>query len=143
MTELQLMLAATDWMTGLNLVVNVLLTIAVAYVGMKARKIERLEGELKEQARQLVKAEIAMQTGELARSIDVLSERVRSILERLAKGDSAFDRLGEGKHSLEIKLMTRIGECATKEDMRLLTERMEAMQVELAKVVARGHVAVG
>lgn len=122
----------------LNLVVTTVMAFVLAWVATRTRKIESLEGELKAAAAHQVDTQIAAKTMELSGLIRVLTNEIQGINRRLERGDGYFDQLGQKGHELELKLIERITErCATKEDMRLLSQRFDAMQQAMARVIVQ------
>ena len=127
------------WMIGLsllNLVVSVVMAFVLAWVATRTRKIETLEGELKATAANLVETQITVKTSELSGLIRVLTNEIQSINRRLERGDGHFDQLGQKGHELELKIIERITErCATKEDVRALSQRFDALQQAVARAL--------
>lgn len=120
----------------INLVVNGLLTIVVAWVAAKTRRIESLESRLEAKAEQLIDSRMSAKTGELMTEVRVMMAEMRQINARLQNGDRAFGEIFDKSHALEIKIIERISQtCATREDVRHLSQRFDSLQQAVARAL--------
>ena len=118
---------------------NILYTVAIAYIASKSRKIEALEEKLEKSAEAHIDQQFKVARAEIQVPLNALAGRVDRVEERLAMGDGNFDKLADRDGQLERMLGQRFevlkdwihANCASKEDMRHLEERIDV--ISLAK----------
>lgn len=141
------LLAVSDTATFVMWSVNLVITIAVGVfmtlglrgLDARTRKIESLETDLKKTAKDLVTAEIGLQTKSLQGSIDRLTEQMTGVRERLRDGDNELEKLGERGQKFELALRGQTSEIkdwmndkfAGKAEMQLLCTRFDALAQHL------------
>jgi len=126
-----IMLAASnpDWLQWANLVLTLILTSGVAWVGSKARKIETLEKSLADAAETMIEQKFEAYETKCKLSHVATEREIADMRRRLEKGDGNFDELGAGEHRLEIKLVAAIGDmkeamlkqCADRDEVKELS----------------------
>jgi hypothetical protein len=140
-------MAIAQWM------INAAMVVAISYLGLKSRELVELKRDLQEGAAELVDTRIrAMseqcelkcgalahpvgQITELNASVRVIMTEIASINKRLERGDAEFDRTAQRREDLMVSVRTEIeavresvrDQCATKDDVRRLEQRIETMQ---------------
>ena len=93
-----------------GIALDVLLTVGLFYVGIKASKIDKLEDTLSTKADALIAAKLESHTGPLRTSIDNLSRELQVVHRRLEEGEADKDRLGEKGQSVAIQIERLVGD---------------------------------
>jgi len=151
----QLPVASGQWpvavLDGLGITLSIIqfalsigMAIALAWVASKTRKIETLEEKLEETTSRLVDTKLVAAMAELRITIAGLAEQVKHIAGRLERGDDKFEQLGDGRQTLELRLLSKIGDlkdfvrenCASKGDFDSLSKRFAELQVVVARTEA-------
>ena len=101
------------WAIGLSVVVgqfifNVIFGLALASMNRKTSRIDRLEENAQEAAKDLVDQRLAKVSAELIGAIDLLGQRVDHIVDRLKAGDLDLKALNDRDHVLELKFAGKI-----------------------------------
>ncbi|MCC6425118.1 MAG: hypothetical protein IT447_16715 [Phycisphaerales bacterium] len=124
-------------------VFNLVVTLALAYIGAKNRQVEKLQDEIKMSA----KTEIRLQLEPLRQTIDAMVRRMKD-------GEELFGRMGEKDHQVELKMVNQLSELkdsirdcyATRSDVAnlaaavdKLSVRFDGMQRLIARAVEGGR----
>jgi hypothetical protein len=126
----------------ISIVVNVFVVIALAYVGSKTSKIDKLEEALEDKAAKLIEAKFSVLAAEMNTPIAQLATIVDQIQNRLARGDESFNEQFDKAHELEIKqtmsnAATRewaMKTFVTREEFHEIADSLRKMQVSLARL---------
>jgi L-2-hydroxyglutarate oxidase LhgO len=116
------------WQIG-QWVFNFIVTVSLAYVAAKNRKIEQLEATLKEATDRQIEDRFRAMSRELTLHLEPLLKEIDKICERLNAGDQDFRRLMDGDRQVEIKLLKEIAavreQMLTRTDLQRLREELK------------------
>lgn len=137
-------LAESEMLGWANLVVSFLLTIAMAYIGSKTRKIETLETDLKAAADKSIDSRFQIVAAEFRASIAEFNVVTATMKERLAAGDAHFKTIDAERHRMELKTQQLIGDlknwvmenAASKHDVEDLSKRFTSFQLAVSRELA-------
>jgi hypothetical protein len=132
----------TEWMQVILIGLDILIGVALAYVGVKTAKIDKLEDRLQKKAEELVDARYSAMAREIRIQVDQFGEVVQEMRHRLKMGDEKFDKDDEQRHKLELKTVQQLAELktiisekfASKADLESLRESMHRLSLELARM---------
>jgi len=126
-------------------VIELLLTVALFYVGAKANRIDQLEETVTAKASEAMNNRFELLASEFTGMVTPVRTLLESVDHRLDRGDKAFDRQDEMQRKLEVDAQRRLAGCvqkfATREDLAELAAEMRKLEVKLAKFEERLHVA--
>lgn len=135
----------------LGLVAQAMVALWIRSIDQRTRKMESLEGELKETAKTLVSAEISLQTKSLQSSIDGLTLQMQAMREQVKDGEGEVAKLGERGNSFALALKDQTSELqkwmmekfATKNDVHLVSDQLSSLgdrvgQIALAQAKSEG-----
>lgn len=118
-----------------NLAITTVITVALFYVGSKAKKIDQLEERLRSAATEAVDLRFGSLAGKLEATVAGLRAIVEEIQRRLQRGDTQFDRANDIQHRLELKTMQQLSElkdqCASKEEVQELRVRHNSLEIKV------------
>ena len=126
-------------------IVELLMVIALFYIGNKASKIDALEGNVTRKAEEVVDTRFRLLSAEFTGVMTQLRTVVEGIEKRLERGDDAFDRQGEAQRSLELQAERREGKMrnwametfGTRHEITELSDNVRKLEVLLAKFEER------
>ncbi len=137
-------------------IVNVVGTIALAYIAVKNQKIDQLSGDLKTAMDKRIDEKFNDVRSDIERSVESFKETVSDFKERFKEGDEEFREMLNSDHKIELSVVQRIAQerqwmmenLATKSDVKSHEQSVNAhlnrqdgsitkMQQELAVLTAR------
>jgi len=107
--------------------------------------LESFEERLQTRVHEIVSVTVSELVSEIRVSLGNLNTGIKSLEQRLQRGDGKFDQSDEAWRKLELKVTAAIGEVrqwvlehyATKEHVRILENKLQAMDNSLARCQAR------
>lgn len=117
--------------------INALVSIAMALVVMPMRSMQK---RLETQAGEMIDAKFSGEAAKADLKLALVNREIASINERLQRGDDGFEKIGEGKHRLELKLLaaiadvkeTMLSQCAGKDELNSLRDQVNEMASRFA-----------
>jgi len=124
---------------------NLILGIGLLVLGIRQRRLERAEDEVKKSAEALVDTRINSVEQKLDARLENVLQMLDEVKQRLSRGDDEFRNLDRADGDVKVMLAHTVADikdfvranCASKADVVSLTDKVDDVRVECAQCYAK------